>query len=469
MKTTIQIVTGVLCIVASAHAQQAVQWKVSDGGNGHWYRGLRLSEDAVSWTHARTHAQALGGELAQLETPSELDWVYATVARNPDLWRWTMGPWLGGFQTVGSEEPAQGWRWINGARIDPTMWAPGEPFDYVLCGDHENYLNLFCNVGCEAYPTPSPRPTVNDVPESGFCDCCNNGSLRVWVNSAIIEWSADCNGDGTVDYGQCHDGTLPDYNGNNIPDCCERGEACVVGNYPVQWRDEDGGNGHWYAVVSAGLDAGAGSNWEVLDSTSRQRGGRLCTIGDSGENSLVSNLVTAFMPVNGFWAYLGATQIPSVPCDRDSWAWNDGTSWTFTNWQPQQPDCLIGSCTSCNEPKIAMRSFSGQWGDWNGRDLNSAIVEWSADCNSDGIVDYGQILTGQLADSDSNGVPDICQQPTCVAADIYRDFNVNGADLGILLSQWGPNTPLTESDLDGDGIVNGADLGILLSYWGECP
>jgi hypothetical protein len=58
--------------------------------------------------------------------------------------------------------------------------------------------------------------------------------------------------------------------------------------------------------------------------------------------------------------------------------------------------------------------------------------------------------------------------PTCFDADIYRDFNVNGADLGILLSQWGPNTPLTESDLNRDGSVDGVDLGILLSYWGTC-
>jgi hypothetical protein len=98
-----------------------------------------------------------------------------------------------------------------------------------------------------------------------------------------------------------------------------------------------------------------------------------------------------------------------------------------------------------------------------------SIFEWSADCNSDGIVDYGQILTGQLADLDLNGVPDICQQPTCVDADLFRDFNVNGADLGILLSQWGPNSPLTVSDINSDGFVNGADLGILLSFWGACP
>jgi hypothetical protein len=56
-----------------------------------------------------------------------------------------------------------------------------------------------------------------------------------------------------------------------------------------------------------------------------------------------------------------------------------------------------------------------------------------------------------------------------VAADLFRDFNVNGADLGILLSQWGPNTALTVSDINSDGVVNGADLGILLSFWGACP
>jgi hypothetical protein len=100
---------------------------------------------------------------------------------------------------------------------------------------------------------------------------------------------------------------------------------------------------------------------------------------------------------------------------------------------------------------------------------NKAVYEWSADCNNDGVVDFGQILQGQLADLNADGVPDACQQPTCADADIYRDFNVNGADLGILLSQWGPITPLTESDLNGDGVVDGADLGLLLSFWGGCP
>ncbi|MFM7133839.1 MAG: right-handed parallel beta-helix repeat-containing protein [Planctomycetota bacterium] len=39
----------------------------------------------------------------------------------------------------------------------------------------------------------------------------------------------------------------------------------------------------------------------------------------------------------------------------------------------------------------------------------SFAIEWSADCNNDSIVDYGQILNGQFADIDANGVPDICE------------------------------------------------------------
>ncbi|MFO0874911.1 MAG: S8 family serine peptidase [Phycisphaerales bacterium] len=42
---------------------------------------------------------------------------------------------------------------------------------------------------------------------------------------------------------------------------------------------------------------------------------------------------------------------------------------------------------------------------------------------------------------------------------------VDGADLGLLLGQWGTNG---NTDLNGDGIVNGADLGLLLGAWGAC-
>jgi probable HAF family extracellular repeat protein len=53
-------------------------------------------------------------------------------------------------------------------------------------------------------------------------------------------------------------------------------------------------------------------------------------------------------------------------------------------------------------------------------------------------------------------------------ADLNADALVAGADLGILLSQWGPASAVTVSDLNRDGIVDGADLGYLLANWGPC-
>jgi hydroxyacylglutathione hydrolase len=54
---------------------------------------------------------------------------------------------------------------------------------------------------------------------------------------------------------------------------------------------------------------------------------------------------------------------------------------------------------------------------------------------------------------------------TCFPGDLNRDGLVDGADLGILLSEWdqGGTSP---ANLNGDSRVDGADLGILLANWG---
>ena len=55
--------------------------------------------------------------------------------------------------------------------------------------------------------------------------------------------------------------------------------------------------------------------------------------------------------------------------------------------------------------------------------------------------------------------------------DLTGNGIVDGADLGTILSYWGPRTqdPTSiASDLNGDGLINGADLGVLLASWGPC-
>jgi choice-of-anchor B domain-containing protein len=59
-----------------------------------------------------------------------------------------------------------------------------------------------------------------------------------------------------------------------------------------------------------------------------------------------------------------------------------------------------------------------------------------------------------------------CGEATSCVGDVNLDGEVNGADLGLVLIDWGQASD--RSDLDGSGVVNGADLGLLLNGWGPC-
>ena len=49
-----------------------------------------------------------------------------------------------------------------------------------------------------------------------------------------------------------------------------------------------------------------------------------------------------------------------------------------------------------------------------------------------------------------------------VGADINGDGDVDGRDLGMILSGWGSSGP---GDLNGDGVVDGSDLGVFFVHW----
>jgi hypothetical protein len=65
-----------------------------------------------------------------------------------------------------------------------------------------------------------------------------------------------------------------------------------------------------------------------------------------------------------------------------------------------------------------------------------------------------------------NVLVDVGAVGTPCPADLDDSGSVDGADLGLLLSNWGSGGI---GDLDGSGAVDGADLGLLLAAWGVCP
>lgn len=58
--------------------------------------------------------------------------------------------------------------------------------------------------------------------------------------------------------------------------------------------------------------------------------------------------------------------------------------------------------------------------------------------------------------------------PACCVGNIDAAGVVDGSDLGLLLSAWGPCHGGCGADLNSDGVVDGADLGVLLNAWGTC-
>jgi hypothetical protein len=124
-------------------------------------------------------------------------------------------------------------------------------------------------------------------------------------------------------------------------------------------------------------------------------------------------------------------------------AWSGGNGWVDVNWSlPDQDDDGVPDIND-NCPTIYNPGQS--------------------DCNADGLGDACAVSAG-APDINLNAIPDSCE---CIA-DLFVDRQVNGADLGALLSQWGPASAGTVSDVNRDGSVDGADLGYLLASWGPC-
>ena len=172
-----------------------------------------------------------------------------------------------------------------------------------------------------------------------------------------------------------------DANGNGTIDCLEN---------PRQWSMDVGGNGHWYDFIA---------NDQAYEShavDARARGAHMVTLTSLAENTFVEQVRDDEDAEGAYFA--GGLRIGDGP---DDWAWTTGETWDFTNWGENEP----GPNNRLGVPWLN----GGTWEDIDSTTQWFAVHEWSADCNGDGIVDYGQILDGTFADEDGNGVPDHCE------------------------------------------------------------
>jgi hypothetical protein len=111
--------------------QNAIQWTIAEGGNGHWYDCF---EGMLTWHEARRIAKALGGDLATITSENEDQWVYQNVACHTEN-----APilWLGGTDAFNENQ----WTWVTGEKWAYSHWAADQPDNFSDNEDGaENYL-----------------------------------------------------------------------------------------------------------------------------------------------------------------------------------------------------------------------------------------------------------------------------------------------------------------------------------------
>ncbi|MEE2895334.1 MAG: dockerin type I domain-containing protein [Planctomycetota bacterium] len=417
----------VLATPGETCGQDPVQWSAKTGGNGHWYQFVFLPRECIEDSERR--ANELGASLVTIHSDGENAFVDALIP--PYNGYYSVGR-LGAFQDDDAPSPDSGWNWITGEPWSYTAWSPhnNQPSD-TINGIEETHVVMYASAHTGGF--------------AGWHDNTDSCGEVVEDLGWIIEWSADCNGDGIVDYGQILDGSLADDDGNGVPDNCG----------PIQWRVDEGGNGHWYESVVTGPI----TFWEAREQA-LQAGGDLASLSAEPEDSWMCDQGWSST------SWLGAYKVQG-----GDWTWLDGEEWGYTRWNQCEPNNsspeLAIMCPLHCDPSSGCGSGGGWYDylpDWAPY-VSGYLVEWSADCNGDGIVDYGQILDGSLADDDGDGVPDCCLCP----GDFNDDGLVDAEDLGLMLSAWGTDGgEVPAADLDGDGDVRAGDLGLLLSLWGAC-
>ncbi len=507
-------------IASQTMAGDAVQWRVEDGGNGHWYQGRIIDANGVSWSNARVVAKQVGGDLVVLSSTEAVTWVWDNVASDPSLWSTHFGPWAGGYQPVGSVEPGGGWTWVDGTPVGEFIpWAVGQPDNYTPCGGANDFMSYFKNFQI------APQNLMCDNADVAVTNC-PGGSMGPTI-STIIEWSADCNNDGIVDYGQILTAQFDDLNGNNIPDCCEMGTPCVLPDTchvgetllddsfdaaeidPQLWRIVLP-SGCSTVAVSAGQVTCRGrghlqtaSEFPVASSAVRVHSRfkfsdeseiaaiQLLTDGavTNGANYEACNngLLVYFQPSAGDGVPIRVAGLGEIsvgqPIERGAVQWQTD-EWFDLDVQVDDHTVKV-SMSKASDPSVVAerlvpwagtprgfrvslfnREFCGTGGvSFTNVTISRPGVSGN-DCDLNGIVDTCDLAAGS-PDINHNNIPDTCE---CIG-DIYVDGIIDGGDLGVLLAYWGPTTSAAASiacDLNVDGVVNGSDLGILLAYWGPC-
>lgn len=186
---------------------------------------------------------------------------------------------------------------------------------------------------------------------------------------------------------------------------------------PVEWKLEDGGNGHFYKKISRP----GGFSWREAERDAKQqifRGyrGHLVTVTSLEENSFLDTQFELW----AVWIGLSDHRVEGV------YEWVTGEEFDWENWGSHEPN------NAGNEDFVSYTSDPGQWNDYrDSRTVNnipySYIVEFNlsgekpSDCDENGVPDVIEFETGIHRDCNNTGIPDFCDIDSGDSLDVDQD------------------------------------------------
>ena len=383
----------VLGLVAGTVQAEPVQWSVADGGNGHWYEGF-AEADEISFEEANAHAISKGGYLASVTTEGESNFIKSNVANNTDLWVYDVNECLCGGPFIGGyRNSTEDWQWTDESSWKWTSWHPGNPD-----GEFED----------------SQSVRLWDFSSKNWVDHRNAGETGSVVISYIVEWDS----------------------------------------LPVQWRIEDGGNGHWYQLVVSASTV----TWNEANAGAQSEGGYLATTTSGAENQWIydtfnlDDYASYWETASGTGPALGAIWRGEL---AGYWEWNTGETWDYENWrngqdQPNPPDADWG---------MSYSTLAG---------VPTPSNLWQHVPVDGGIVHVSYVIEFTTLPGSALGA--CCLDGLCIttsAADCSGNSGSwGGADSSCADFDCPENCP---SDVNGDGQTDVADLLLIISAWGACP
>jgi hypothetical protein len=125
----------------------------------------------------------------------------------------------------------------------------------------------------------------------------------------------------------------------------------------VQWPVAEGGNRHYYEVVSIP----EGITWGNASLAATSHGGYLATITSAEENGFVFNLADQDPTVwySGYGPWLGGLQPAGSAEPAGGWSWVTGEAFNYQNWTPGQPN------NNQNEDRIHFGGQPNRSSTWN--------------------------------------------------------------------------------------------------------